>query len=297
MSPSIETTPWERENFAYCEALLRAADKDRFLACLFVPRHARPGLYALYAFNVEAMRVRDVVSDPLPGEMRLQWWRDALEGNGHGDVQRHPVAAALMAAMGRHGLPVTALQNYLEARVFDLYDDAMPSLADLEGYAGETVSILMQLAALTIDPETANSAARAAGHCGVALAITHILRSFPKHAARGQVYLPLDVLEEHGVTREEVLSGQTGPRLSAALATLRAHAREHIDKARRELPDVHPNVAPALLPAALARPYLDKMEDDDYDPFRSVVDLPQWRRQWILWVSARRARRGAIGRR
>src|ERR671926_643162 len=94
--------------YAHCADLVRDADKDRFLAALFAPEPARRGLLALYAFNVEVSRVRDRVSEPLPGEIRLQWWRDAIsarEGGldgGHpgrgaaADAAAHPVAAALL---------------------------------------------------------------------------------------------------------------------------------------------------------------------------------------------------------
>src|ERR1051325_10992416 len=66
--------------FDHCEALLREGDKDRFLAALFAPpKHRRP-LHALYAFNLEVARTRELAREPMPGEIRLQWWREALVG-------------------------------------------------------------------------------------------------------------------------------------------------------------------------------------------------------------------------
>ena len=91
---------WTRamqDAFAHCEALVRAADKDRFLASLFAPAEHRAALLALYAFNIEVSRVREAVREPLPGEIRLQWWSDVLGGQGRGEVAANPVAAALLA--------------------------------------------------------------------------------------------------------------------------------------------------------------------------------------------------------
>ena len=89
-----------QEAFAHCEALVRTADKDRFLRTLFAPAEHRGALFALYAFNVEVARVREAAREPLAGEIRLQWWRDVLAGEGRGEVAANPVAAALLAIAG-----------------------------------------------------------------------------------------------------------------------------------------------------------------------------------------------------
>ena len=83
----------------YCEQLVREADKDRFLATLFAPAAQRPALFALYAFNAEIARVRDVAREPMPGEIRLQWWREVVEGGRSEEARAHPVAAALLETM------------------------------------------------------------------------------------------------------------------------------------------------------------------------------------------------------
>src|ERR1700736_1219462 len=113
------------DSFAPCEALVRQADRDRFLATLFAPAERRGALHALYAFNIEIARVREVVREPLAGEIRLQWWCDAITGKAAGDAQANPVAAALLAAVARHRLPSELLTALIAARRFDLYDDPM----------------------------------------------------------------------------------------------------------------------------------------------------------------------------
>ena len=162
------------DSYAHCEALVRAADKDRFLASLFAPAERRRHLFALYAFNAEIARVREVVRTPIAGEIRLQWWRDALEASAPSEVRANPVADALIDTIAACRLPVEPLLALIEARSFDLYDDPMPTLDTLYGYVRKTSSTLIELAAIILggaDP-IANGLAGPAGnrlrHCAVA---------------------------------------------------------------------------------------------------------------------------------
>ncbi len=272
-----------QSNFAHCEALVREGDPDRYWASLFAPADKRPHLHALYAFNFEVARVRESVREALMGEIRLQWWRDALQGEVRGDVRANPVAAALDDTIVQFRLPRQALVSLIDARIFDLYDDPMPSLNDLEGYCGETSSSLIQLSSIILagggDPGTAD----AAGHAGVAYAMTGLLRAFPWHARQGQVFLPADILARHGVVRDDIVAGRGGPGLKGALADLRAVIRRHRDQATTLRTTIPPAAEPAFRPLALVEPYLRLMERRDYDPFHTPVDLPQWRRIWALW--------------
>jgi phytoene synthase len=270
-------------NFAHCEQIVRDGDPDRYWATLFAPADKRPYLYALYAFNFEIARVRESVREAMVGEIRLQWWRDALQGEARGDVRANPVAAALDDTVVKFRLPRQALVDLIDARVFDLYEDPMPTLNDLEGYCGETSSSLIRLATLILAEGRDPGGSDAAGHAGVAYAIAGLLRAFPWHARGGQVYLPKDILDRHGVVREDIVTGRGGPGLLGALADMRAVARRHLAHARTLKGSVPAAMRPAFQPLALVEPSLRAMERGDYDPFRTAVELPQWRRLFALW--------------
>lgn len=276
--------------YAHCETQVRAQDPDRYYATLFAPAAHRPALFALYAFAQEIARVREAVSSPLPGEIRLQWWRDALANEARGDDLANPVAAALDDAITRHRLPRTALTSLIDARVFDLYDDPMPSVGDLEGYLGETSSSLIRIAGLILADGGDPGPADGAGHAGVAYGIVGLLRALPWHARRGQLYIPRDMLERHGVTRDDVVLGRGGPGFVAALADMRALARSHLAETDALRSSVPAAVRPALLPLALARQDLRAMERPGYDPFRTVVERPAWLTIASLWFASVRAR-------
>jgi phytoene synthase len=276
-------------DFDHAADLVRQFDRDRYLSALLAPDAHRPGLMALYAFNSEIARVRESVSDALPGEVRLQWWRDLLGGTEHGAAASNPVANALLQTVERYKLPKNGLTAMTEARIFDLYNDPMPSLNDLEGYTGETVSGLIQLACYVLNEGEDPGTAAAAGHAGVAYGMTGLMRALPWHAARQQMYLPRDVLDRHGVDPQTVFKGETTTELKAALAEMQDHVRHHLGRVRQAAADIPGTCRAAFLPLALVEPFLKNMELPEYDPLKQTAEISQLRRQWILWRASRKA--------
>lgn len=273
-----------QEAYRHCEALVREADHDRFLADLFAPAERRPHLHALQAFNIEIARVGEIAREALTGEIRLQWWRDALAGRAHGEVRAHPVAAALIDTIARCALPGAPLQMLIDARGRDLYREPVRTLAELETYGRQTASTLFELAGRILDPGARVSDVAGAG--GAAYALAALMRALPAHAVHGRIFIPLDLLERHGVQPDEVTSGTAGAGLKAAIAELAKVARERLAEARRGWGSVSSSARPAFLPLALVAPLLDRIERNP-DPFRPI-ELAPWRRQWILWRAARR---------
>jgi phytoene synthase len=274
-------------NYAHCLTVLRETDRDRYLACLLAPAEKRGALAALYAFNAEIARVRDVVREALPGEIRLQWWRDLLEGEADGDAAANPLAAGLMAAVRQHRLPIAVLTDMIEARIFDVYNDPMESRAAFEGYAGETASALIQLASLILDPAGAPKSAVAAGHAGVAQAVAGALLLLPIHRRRGQVYLPADLLAATGLTPEILLDGSDKAGAARAVEAFIGLGREHFAKTRAAN-GVSAANRPAFLPVSLVPPILDAVEKAGAGALERSAQPAQWRRQWWMWRAMRR---------
>jgi phytoene synthase len=276
-------------HFEHCAALVREADRDRYLASLFAPAQHRDALYALYAFNVEIARVRELAREPIPGEIRLQWWREVLIGERQGEAAAHPVAAALRATLERYGLSGDRLIALIDARAFDLYDEPMATATDLEIYGIKTQSALFAMAAEMLGAGGA-AAELLTLDTGIACTIAGVLHGFARHAARRQLYVPLDLLNRHRVDANEIFAGQTSEALRAVLAELRELARRHLASAQVNLKSAPPEILPALLPAALVGPALRRMEHAGYQPFQFEPTSPL-RRQWQLWRAARDPRR------
>ena len=261
--------------------MLRDTDRDRYLACLLSPADKRAPLAALYAFNAELARVRDLVRDPLPGEVRLQYWRDLIDGSAHGTTEANPVAAALLDTVERFRLPRAALHAMIDARVFDLYDDPMENRAAFEGYAGETASALIQLASLVLDAPAAVTCADIAGHAGVAQGVAGALLLMPLHRSRGQIFLPKEILAATALDRDSFLAGEDRVRISAAIEAFAGFGRDHLAMARK-VGRPPATVFSAYLPAALAAPVLNAAAKTGAGLFERDIRPPQWRRQWTM---------------
>jgi phytoene synthase len=273
------------QNAAFTADLVRSHDFARYASTLFVPADSRRALLALYAFNVEIVRVREQVSQPLPGEIRLQWWTDMLAGAGHGDVSSNPVAAELLRAIGRHQLPVDRLAKLIDTHIFDLYHDPMPDLTVLETHFADTTSTLLALAAKILGGSS-DASDQAADHGGLAHGVAQVIALLPYDSARGQLFLPLDILTQHGSSAAEVFLGKPTPAIRAALDQMIEGARAQLATAVSLLPQVPAHARRAFLPLALATQDLERMAMADADPF--AIHVPsRLRVLWTLWRASR----------
>lgn len=270
---------------AFCADLVRTHDFPRYASTLFLPSVHRRPMLAIHAFNVEISRVRDQVSQPLPGEIRLQWWTDLLAGKDHGGIDGNPVAAELMWTIRNWRLPLERLAQLIIEHEFDLYNDPMPSLSALEGYASDTASTLfMCCARILVRPSEAID--HVARHAGLAYGMIDVVNKMPQDTARRQLFLPQQLLHRHGSGAEEVFAGKQTPPIRAAVDDLVAEAKRHLMTATALLADLPQEVRPAFLPLALVRRDIKRMERRDSDPL-ALRRMPRFRMLWALWRASR----------
>ncbi len=287
MSDSKERAEALRQAYDHCGALAREHDRDRWLSALFAPEAARPHLYALAAFAYEIDRVSAAVREPLAGEMRLAWWREALAGERDAEALSHPVAAAVIDTTAEFALPAPAFDDLLQARSFDLYDDPMATLGELEAYCRRTASAVFQLAALILGEGRDLRAAEASEAAGLAFGLTGVLRTFAEVSARGPIFLPRELLERHGASLEDARARRDGAGLRAALAEVRALAVRRLEEAEALVGDLPRTVMPAFVPLGAVRLDLARLQCVRA-PFEPFAAPSPWRRQWALWRWARR---------
>jgi phytoene synthase len=290
-------------NLAYCLDALRQEDRDRYLILLFAPRGFRPVLAALYAFNLECARAVTAGGEqPILGQMRLQWWRDSLEAGAQSGAQSdtqsdtlkgsaHPVLSLLA---GRRDL-LPGLLDILAARERDLTDPPFANLAEVVVHAQATGGALAALAAVAVRAlggEGANDgslvAARAAG---TAYALAGMLRAIPYQAHQasgrhfqGRLCLPGDLLAQHGLTADDVWSGQKRAAVAGCVAEVAAVGSREVDKLSG-LGRAGGSLSP-LLHGSLARGYLNRLKKAGYDPFAPGLGLnPLARPLMLCWRS------------
>jgi len=263
-SPRTESGP--DDAVRHCADQVRRYDRDRYMAALFAPEPERRALIALAAFNLEIAKIREAVSEPMLGEIRLQWWRDALAGIGAGTPRRHTVVLALADAAARHGLTLARMVRMIDARAFDLEDRQPADMAALAAYAGDSAGELacLGLEALGVRDE----AALAAGHAlGTAWALAGLLRAVPFHASQRRCYLPEDATARAGLRPGALYEGRPGKALAAAVAEVARAAEAALGRCEAGLAGLPRAARPALLPRHLARMDLRRLAAAGYDPF------------------------------
>jgi NADH dehydrogenase [ubiquinone] 1 alpha subcomplex assembly factor 6 len=270
--------PWDE--------FVRSVDFDRYLSSLFVPHAQRAELSVLYAFNYEVARTAETVSQPIAGQIRLQWWRDRIAELYRGAAIDHRLVEALGRTIAAHDLPRPLFDALIDARDHDLEDAPFATLTDLEDYADATSGHVMRLAARILGAgDTLDADARP---LGIAYALTGLCRALPYHASRRRLMLPVDRFVASGISIEHVFSGTAGQRLRPLIEDLVERARSHLSARRGER--IARPVLPALLPASLVPLYLRKLTRPGFDALRDSTEVPVPRRQ-LAMLGAMIARR------
>ena len=237
------------ESSSHCERLVREEDRDRFLATLFAPADKRPALFSIYAFDIETAHISGRVSEPLAGEVRLQWWRDVITGVAGEQGSGSPVAAALIETIERHKLPEQIFVDLIEAQRDALYRKPVETIDEFEQWAAKTYGGIFALAARVLSnggPDLDD----VSRHAGIALACM-------KAAAPGPQFQDFSDL-----------------------------ADRHLTAVRVALPAPAADANAAFLPLALVRPTLREIEKNGapISPWRRQWILWRASRNLARWI-------------
>lgn len=267
----------------FCLNLIRKHDHDRYLTMLYAPEQSRSALASLYAFNIEIARIRESVSDPMLGEIKIQWWRDAIAEIYLGKDNGHDVLRALTKAIKEHHLPIEAFNQILDHRVTDLYDEPPKTFEELEQYLWGTVGIILKLACqilgTEVEDKTINQLALGWGYTG-------LIRAIPYHLSLRKNYIPLELLEQ------KKLEGHMGPgpdhrqEVQIIVRVFCYKAQNALDHIRHTRKNISGSARPAFLLAPLARSYLKTIRKADHNPFELHEKQDEMFRQFRLITSA-----------
>ncbi len=257
---------------------VRAADPDRYFATLFAPAADRPFLFALYAFNAEVARIRETVSEPMLGNIRLEWWRETVESARKGTPRSHDVARGLAALFAERGTALQPFEALITAWSWDPVNDRFGDMSSMDAWVDSTSGGLMRMAAdiLGADPHKSDDITRQAG---LAYGLTRLVRALPFHNIRHQLYLSVDLVQARfgGPAEEFFHLDRTDPHVLDVMRFLGLRARDYFMEARKHRPGA---ALAAILPAALVPVYLRKM----------TRDVPIHRRQMALLSAAMKKR-------
>jgi phytoene synthase len=286
--PSADSGQRQLENKAAAE-LVKQRDRDRYWSALFAPARLQPGLHALYAYNAELAHIAAAAKEPMVAQIRLQWWRDAVDLAAPDTKTGNPVADALSTAIEEHGLPKESLIAMADARIPEVFGDLPASLQALQASLCAIYAPVFELAAAILGSRSETCKA-AAQHAGFAYGMTQTLRTVPLQASRGRLLLPPSFLEGRGIDLGAVYRGKASAAFGAALADLREGADRALQHFRALAQELDPAAFAAFLPLALVEPYLKAMAAPGLNPLQTPVTLNPVRRFWRIWHAARRGR-------
>ena len=269
---------------SFCADSVRKNDPDRFILTMLAPSGIRESLFALYAFNLEIARTRELVSEPPLGEIRLQWWRDEVEAFYAGAVLRHGISNLLCDTIVAHALTRSYFDRLIDARSADLDDGPPDSIADLLQYAEETTVPLLNLA-LEIAGDCLPVTCEAARHVGIAWSLVGLVRALPFHLRTRRQYLPRELMQRHGVETHNLLDLKPSDGLNKIVRDVSEIAENSLREARRLRPSISRNALPILLQAHYAEIHLRCLERSGFDPFNQQLAAPvpmvAWRLAWM----------------
>jgi NADH dehydrogenase [ubiquinone] 1 alpha subcomplex assembly factor 6 len=263
--------------------MVRSQDRARYLTTLYAPQILRPKLWALHAFNIELARVREQVSEPVLGEIRLAWWRGAVDGVYGGVARAHPVIAAMLLLPD--AVPQSLLDEMIDGRLTDVSDGALADLGALNDYAQQTGGAQNVAAAyvLGVTNEVTLGAVR---DVGTAWSLTGILRAVQFQARLGKVFLPDAELAALGLSRHDIAQRPVGEGIIPVVRKIADRAAGLLTRVTGvEKPD-RSRAGPCLMLATLARDYLLQLVEADHDVTRTDFARGDLRRQAkLLWAA------------
>jgi 15-cis-phytoene synthase len=285
--PQARTEQQSRVEEAAAAALVRERDLDRYWSSLFALSSKRAGLLALYAFNAELAHIVAAATEPMVAQIRLQWWRDAVDLAAPGSKTGNPIADALAAAIFAYKIPKERLIRMVDARIPEIFGEAPADIQGLKAALWETSGVVFELAAAVLGSNS-DATRKAAEHAGTAFGLTQLLRTVPRQASRRKLLLPPSYFEGRGVDLSAVYRGKSSASFGAALADLRGAASRALQQFRSCAPQLELSGWPAFLPLAVVKPYLRAMAAADFDPLQTVASVNPLRRFWRIWRMARR---------
>lgn len=269
----------EQGNYQYSIDALK--NSDRYTQLLFLPENIRGPAASIFAFQQEIDRIPYLVSEPMPGEIRLQWWREVLLGQREGEAHANPLANDLLIAIRRFNLPKDGFIRFIDAKVFDLYNDPMPDRETLEAYLGETESFIFQMIITIMGEKNTSLIADACGHSGVALGIANLIQQLPYHLDKQQSYVPSSLIDACGIDGAAWFSAETQNHISAYHG-FAALGQEHLTKAKNVIAQL-PKESRVCFLSLSANQLVFTQAKKRKKNLRQPLKISPLAKQWAMW--------------
>jgi len=247
-------------------------DYDRWLVSLFAPMPARSRIHALLAFNGEISRVRETVSEVLLGDIRFQWWRDALSNMEDDKYLNHPILQNLKIIISEHDLDISLFGDMINARSADMDPCPFATNTELLEYATGTGGLLSGLT-YRVMGNREEAGYKAAQQVGRAFALIGIIRAIPYHVSQDLLLIPQEVLENHDLVPESVFKEENRLAFYDVVKDLVALAEKEQLEAVRAVRQRPKSEKPSYSLLALNNLYLSRIRNSGFDPAHRRLNI------------------------
>lgn len=245
-----------------CADMVEKDDHDRYLTTLFVSKEMRRSLNALYAFNIEVAKTLETTKETMIGELKLQWWRDALEAAKQGTIREHPVIIELAPIIINKTISVDGMMHIINARSRELTSSQPSSLKHLIEYCRYTAGALNKLAFQIIADRPSDIALKHVEQIGIAWGLIGIIRAISFHASNSRCSIPVDLMKAANINEQQLYKGSFSPELKDVIRQIADTAEEHLRDNEESMMKMHRN---GFLLAPIATSYLHRLKRQDYD--------------------------------
>jgi len=266
----------------YCQQKTAQSGSSFYYSFLFLSPERRRAITALYAFCREVDDTVDDCTDESVARIKLEWWRKEIAGMYQGR-QTHPVTQALQPHLAVYNLKQEHLQAIIDGMEMDLNQTRYLDYAALTRYCWHVASVVGILSA-SIFGVTTPQTLQFAEKLGHAFQLTNIIRDVGEDARKGRIYLPVNELQQFGVTAADLLNARHSEKFEQLMAFQVARAQQAYDEALALLPKQDRRAQrPGLMMAAIYRTVLNEVQADGYHVLTQRISLTPIRKLWLAW--------------
>jgi 15-cis-phytoene synthase len=266
----------------YCQQKTVQSGSSFYYSFLFLEPERRRAITALYALCRELDDTVDNVTDQGVARIKLAWWRTEISSMVHG-TPTHPVTQALKPHLATYKLGEKHLLAIVDGMEMDLDQSRYLDFAGLQRYCWHVAGVVGILSASIFgvtDPRTLDYAEK----LGLAFQLTNIIRDVGEDARQGRIYLPVNELQQFGVTAADILNARHSDKFEALMQFQVERAQRCYDEAFAALPKEDRRAQrPGLMMAAIYRTLLDEIERDHFHVLTQRISLTPLRKLWLAW--------------
>ncbi len=279
----------ENINQSFCALEVKKSDYYRYLCCLFIPESLRWRAFAIYAFNSEIAKIKDVVSEPMMGHIRLQWWRDAIDEIYSGNSpkkHKHNISEELYKVISEVKVPKHFFETLIDAREADIDFTGYETIENIEEYLSSTSSTLLKMLIVSMGFALDENIEKMANNVGIAYALTGILRALKHDAHHRRIMLPKNLLDKNGINSDEIIEGKKLEKVIPIIEEMCGRVELNLAEAKSLMPKIPKQISFIFLPLAIVYPFLKRIKKTNYDIFGNDIEIGKLTMQLTIFKAA-----------